>query len=208
MNTETIVEALRSEGADLIVKYGSATSPGTKHDDIDLFTVGTDTTDRQHFQLGQFDVIRQSWTEFGAQRERLDPVYCTEPLLTGRPLYDGSHNFDALREQITERTPDSQVVTHNVYRGAVHLQRALAGQSKPLADPLQYTVSYWLFALWYHGGRPPTSLAQLLAATREQERFEALIEPRDSANEPVSNTRALVSDLLDLLFAADVFAGR
>jgi hypothetical protein len=205
METQTIVETLQSEGAELVLIYGSSVLDVDDPNDIDLFAVGTDTTDRQHFQLGHFDVIRQSWSEFWDQYNCLDPVYCTEPVLTGELLLDSKEIFYPIRNELREQFPNEVAVRHNLFQGVTHLQRSLSGQATQPTESIKYLASYWLFTLWYYQGRTPAPLNQVRSKVRDTAKFEAIFEYQAENKRSSVDTDNVVDLLLDFFFSENVF---
>lgn len=165
MQKRDLIEALRDEGADLILEYGSTISGSTEPGDVDLFAVGLDDPGRTHFQLAEYDVIRLSWEEFNHYLEHLDPVYCTEAILSGQTRLDASDRLDPLRDQIQDATPSIQAVRHNVHQAGIHLSRAQQQPESGVIEALQFAASYWMFAAWYRHGREPLTLEALIEET-------------------------------------------
>lgn len=174
MDLDALVTILRSEGADLILRYGSTVYPDSEPADIDLCAVGMENSDRGHFQLGEFDVIRLSWEAFDEYVRRLDPVFCTEPVLEGEPVHDPQNRFPRLQETIRSRSPDSVVIQHHLRRLSEEIQRALRYPQDQVVEPIRYVVSYWLFADWYHADQHPIILRNLIAQHPAEERLQAV----------------------------------
>lgn len=170
-----LVGLLQKEGAELILQYGSSVRQEEYQNDIDLCVIG-DFDNRTHFQLADFDVIRLTWTEFEYYRRRLDPVYCTEPLLTGSIVFDPTDQASSLQTEIRNREPDQEVISHNVEQSFYHLQRAKQDSTEYPIEALRFATSYWLFGSWYFHGRSPARLDQVIDLSSAPSELAALID--------------------------------
>lgn len=200
MNLESLVNVLDAEGADLVIKYGSRTFQETVPSDVDLLVIGTDTSDRSNFQLGDFDVIRLSWAEFDGYRERLDPVYCTEPILEGTLIRGSPTDFSQLREMIAKRTPDRFVVQYNLQRAFKEYQRACRLPYAEAIEPLGYVASYWLVSRWYRSGNSPTPLRKIIQKTTQQKRLERVTGIAVSPSEGPSSQELTSDEAWEIIF--------
>lgn len=163
-------EVLRDDGAHSVIQYGSSLREEDPSD-IDLLAIYPGEAPGGHFELGFFDVVRLPEQQWNRYRTLLDPVYATEPILTGEFLHIAPHlEQDGLRSNLSAAPPDHAVLRHMMTEGVTHYSQARTyssrGRTQAAAASLSFAVSYFRFGEWYAAGNNPVPLTSL----RDQQR--------------------------------------
>lgn len=168
INSEDIadfVDVLQADGAHTIIKYGSSlttSNPG----DVDLVAIFPDRGAGDHFELGPYDVIRLSEDRWEQYVKQLDPVYATEPLLTGEFLKEGPNvDPDRIRNDVKESTPTDSTRRYLLTEAMTHYTQAKTyrkrGHDQTAISSLSFAVSYLRVAEWYAAGNEPAPYASI-----------------------------------------------
>ncbi len=162
--TDTIVELLSDDGATLVLEYGSSVRNLDTANDVDLFAVYENDSDRrENVRLGRFEVIRLTKDELRTYRRVLNPVHCTEPVLKGEVRHGSESTFQDLRSDLERREPTPDAVRHNLRRSYTEYCKAQKffdqGNLEKTCLTLPFAASYRLFAEWYAEGNSPKTLA-------------------------------------------------
>lgn len=164
---DEIASLLLEDGADCVVQYGSSLeSPESAHD-IDLFAVYPDAS-RTNLQLGRFDILRLTQDRLEYYRQMRNPVYCTEPCLTGDIIAGDPSIIERTADILESEEPPQAAINHNVNRSLEAFSDCMEALQSNSPDytvgRLHFVTTYWLFATWYQAGNP----TKPLAAVREQ----------------------------------------
>jgi hypothetical protein len=162
-DTDTVVQMLADEGASLVLEYGSSVGDPADANDVDLFAVYDDGTDRtENVRIGDFEIVRVTKSEFRGYRRVLDPVYCTEPVLKGQVRHGSRPTFQEIRADLVERDSTDDAVRHNLRRSHEEYVKATdfveQGDTERAGRTLPFAVSHRLFAKWYANGNCPATL--------------------------------------------------
>ncbi len=147
-------------GEDLVylVQYGSSLFRTTPND-IDLVAVCMNGF-TQSIQLGRLDILRVPEKDMKRMVKVLDPVYCTEPYLTGRPIWGDAEAFLELRREILSTIASPAAISHMVLQSSKLLLDSVAETGHWPGNALRnlhFSIGYWSFATWYAGGRRPNT---------------------------------------------------
>lgn len=197
---EAIREILEADDLVLLLQYGSSVRSDDPND-IDLFAVCDAGFELRRQHLGDLDLITVTVDSLEHYLCRLDPIYCTEPFLTG----DVVHGDETLYEYICDRISEADAweppnaVTYNLRRAVeqqYHLTEELkAGDISDGAKTLTFAVSYRLFAWWY--ARHPCqalSYRELLEKTTYETELRTILDPFDRSKNGDDPTE---SDLME-----------
>jgi hypothetical protein len=158
---DDIAALLRDDGAECVVQYGSSLTAPDRANDIDLVALYPTDADT-HFQLGKYDVTRLSIDEFEYYQQTLNPVYCTEPCLTGEVVAGDPDIVAETVDRLRGEAPPQRAVNHNVNRSVQAFEDCVDALGENAARytvrRLPFVASYWLFASWYLAGNPPAEL--------------------------------------------------
>jgi hypothetical protein len=181
-----IVRLLERDGADCVVHYGSSRTDPEGANDIDVVAIYEGNGDHENFQLGPFDVLRLSSERFEYFLRVLDPVYATEPCLTGTCIAGDEEILAAAVEDIEASEPSQRAVNHAVRRSMAALQDCLKALGNAdvdyVAGRLPFAVSYWLFASWYVAGNDPALLSTVRDRTGETDVVDTVFDLQSESN--------------------------
>lgn len=162
-------DLLVSDGAVCVIKYGSSLRDPTTADDIDYVAVYPAEETRSNLQLADFDIMRLTVPELDRYCRLLNPIYGTEPVLTGDCVAGDSSILEDRAAAIRETSPGQSHVTHllsRAFEGFRDCMNALRdGGYGHAATRLSFVASYWLFATWYATGRPPATYERVKEST-------------------------------------------
>lgn len=200
--TDFAVDALASEGATLVLEYGSSVRTPETANDIDLFAVYENDTDRTaNVRFGPFEVIRLTKDELRAYRRVLNPVHCTEPILNGAVRYGSETTFAELRDALEQQAPTPDAIRHNLQRSSEEYCKALEfleqGRLETACLTLPFVASYRLFAEWYADGHAPATLATVRKRTETELPVDESFELCDRVKADIEVTEAAVCDAVD-----------
>lgn len=160
---------LHQDGAKCVIHYGSSLQTPRAANDIDIVAIYPDDQTPANFQLIDFDITRLSKQEFDHYCQVLNPVYCTEPCLTGECISGDPELLEDTTEELVNQSPSQQAINHNLNRSIEAFQDCVealqAGDAAYTARRLPFVASYWLFATWYEEGKQPTTLEQVRRQT-------------------------------------------
>ncbi len=201
-HTDFAVDALASEGATLVLEYGSSVRTPETANDIDLFAVYENDTDRTtNIRFGPFEVIRLTKDEFRTYRRVLNPVHCTEPILNGAVRYGSKATFAELRDALEQQDPTPDAVRHNLQRSYEEYRKALEfldrGRLETASLTLPFVASYRLFAEWYADGNTPATLATVRRHTGTELPVDESFALCDRVKADEEVTEAAVCDAVD-----------
>lgn len=170
-------DLLVADGAMNVIQYGSSVRDTQDCNDIDLFAICDDAVQRENFELGHWDVIRLTEDQFHSYTERLDPVYCTEPLLTGELIYGDDEWYQDTKTEVQSITPSQQVIDHNLIESFNEYRRAMnhlhQGHPTEAAKILSFSISHWIYAQWYSQGNSAASLHQVVEASVYEDHYRS-----------------------------------
>ncbi|WP_415383036.1 hypothetical protein [Halosimplex sp. TS25] len=157
---------LIEEGAALILRYGSWITEKLAPNDHDLVALYRSKERRKNFELAHWDVTRLSIQELNQYIRTLDPVYATEPLLTGEVSYGSQWELDALRNTLFETELSQHTVHYNMSEALSEFQQArhLRQQERHACSlrSLTFCLSHWAVAWWYANGKRPTTINDVM----------------------------------------------
>jgi len=158
---------LIEEGAELILRYGSWITEEAAPNDHDLVALYRSRKRRENFELAHWDVTRLSMQELSQYIHTLDPVYATEPLLTGEVSYGSKWELDALRSVLIQAEPPQQAVQYNLSEAINEFQQARRfRQQEQYARSLRsltFCLSHWTMAWWYANGKRPATIDDVIS---------------------------------------------
>lgn len=188
-------EYLIEEGAALIIRYGSWILEDSYPNDRDLVALYRSNGQRSNFEVADWDVTRLPMQEFNQYIRALDPVYATEPLLTGELSYGNSWEFGALREAVLEAEPSQQAIRHNLSEAISGFERARQFRKRSqyvcAIHALAFCLSHWATAWWYAREEPPTRIEDVLAGYGARELYDELRLRAQSIGEKSAPTKTI-----------------
>jgi len=197
---EAVRDILEADDLVLLLRYGSSVRADDPND-IDLFAVCDAGFGLRRQHLGDLDLITVTIDPLEHYVRRLDPIYCTEPFLTG----DVVHGDETLYEHICGRISEadasetSSVVTYNLRRAVEQqyyfMEELQEDDISAAAKTITFAVSYRLFAWWY--AKHPSqqiSFRELLEKTTCEAELRTILTP---FNRLKNGDRPTESDLME-----------
>lgn len=84
---ERLTDTLKNEQLKLLVQYGSTTHKTHNTQDNDIFAVCETDKEKRVIKFGLIDLKLVNSIEFDYYYSNLDPIFCTEPIITGNIVY-------------------------------------------------------------------------------------------------------------------------
>lgn len=200
ISIDELTTLLIKEGATCVVQYGSSLNTPETANDIDLFAIYPDDSGT-NVQLGPFDVTRLTNSEFTYYRDRRNPVYCTEPCLTGSVIAGDETLISETADSIQATAPPQQAINHNVNRSIEAFSDCVDALSSNAVEytveRLDFVVTYWLFATWYAAGNPTRPLSEVRKQSETGEILEQIFELVESQRAHQSPDAAEVATIIE-----------
>lgn len=157
-----------------LIQYGSSVS-GPAVDsarDIDYYCVSRQAMRIQASRAHGLDMLVVPEREFKELVSGLDPLYATEPILTGRLVAGSNEDFEALRDQLQATKPTNRHAFHLIRRAwAFHdaaWNEASSNRVPQAMEMSRYGAGYFLFAAAYIAGlERPATLRELTGHAAE-----------------------------------------
>lgn len=177
---DSLISLLDEKDLEFIVQYGSSVKETANAQDLDLLAIYAGWTRSEMVTIGKIDMIVVTPEEFDEYLAQLDPVYCTEPLLTGTLEYGSQETLNEAKRKLKISPSNSNIISHqlrNATKNYLKTSRfAEQGALKEALLSLSFSISYRLFAEWYLDGKEPLPLAELIQNTRKAAFFEEIFE--------------------------------
>lgn len=197
---DELADLLIEDGATCVVQYGSSLADPETANDIDLFAIYPDDAG-SHLQLGPFDIIRLTESKFDYYRDRRNPVYCTEPCLTGAVIAGDETSIEETKSQIRDGPPPQRAINHNLNRSLEAFADCVDALSSNAVeytvDRFHFVVTYWLFASWYATGNPTRPLSTVREETQNTEFVDRIFDFVDAKRSQQSLKPAEVATLIE-----------
>lgn len=170
---EAIIEAAvtlaesRSPEPILFIHYGSNLFKSESNHDFDFLLVTEGQQAKQvieeNFVFGKVDVIRETYHAFQEYLEIKDPIYGTEPVLTGKALLDPQNKFESIKQVLKGddgSSPHYLFKQHLDESWKAH-KKVQQGDLKSVLKSLEFGISYYLFSQWYRNNDKPITWRDL-----------------------------------------------
>lgn len=159
-----LADNMAKDGLVCLIQYGSSLISEDPND-YDFIALCDKVLGTYPVEVGPVDLCKIGLKQFDLYLRNMDPVYCTEPLLTGEVVSGNEQMFLNLRNEIRTRRAGLDTVSYLVRQSVIQYSAAvnLVEITSPFEAlySLKFSVGYHMFANWYEKGNAAATLSHL-----------------------------------------------